>query len=114
MFLYFPPQGSHFYDEVQINGMDLLEDIFVRLFNFFLIIFLIMGDLNYTGNLPDFQVFDDNVHVLNEYKSAFDTYNLPRAPYDRHVTRLGQRFLSFCQLYAIYVLTGWLGHGRQR
>ena len=57
MFYVLTSTGFTFYDEVQINGMYLLEDIFVRLSSHFSDhYFLIMGDLNCrTGNVPDFQ-----------------------------------------------------------
>lgn len=57
--MYLPPQGSPFYDELQINGMDLFEDVFVTLFSQFSdCYFLTMGDLNCrTGNIRDFEIF---------------------------------------------------------
>ena len=74
-----------------------------------------MGDLNCrTGNLPDFQVFENNVHVFDEYENVFDTFNLPEVSSDRHVTSLGKRILSFCQLYAIHILNGRLGKDKDK
>ena len=72
-------------------------------------LFLIMGDLNCrTGNLPDFQIFENNVHILEEYEDVFDTFNEPRVSSDKHITSLGRRLLMFCKLYTIYTVNGRL------
>lgn len=109
--MYLPPQGSPFYDELQVNGIDLFEDVFVTLFSQFSdCYFLTMGDLNCrTGNLPDFEIFENNVDMLDQFEDMFDNFNEPRSSSDIHVTSLGRRLLSFCQLYSIYILNGRVG-----
>lgn len=99
MCLYLTPQGSHFYDEAQINGMDLLEDMYVgpstQLSDHYFLLNCCIG------NLPDFQILQNNVPILEEFENVFDTFNVPRVSFDKHVTSLGRWLLGFCQLYTI-------------
>ena len=45
--------------------------------------FLIKGDLNSRrGTLNDFELFENNVDILEEYENAFDTFELQRYSYE--------------------------------
>lgn len=82
----------------------LFEDVFVTLFSQFSDCYVLtMGDLNCrTGNLPDFEIFKNNVDTLDQFEDMFDNFNEPRSSSDIHVTSLGRRPLSFCYILFIF------------
>ena len=46
------------------------------------------GDLNSrTDTLNDFELFENNVDILEEYENAFDTFELQRYSYDNYAVK---------------------------
>ena len=71
---------------------------------------LLMGDFNCrTGNLKDFHEYENNVPLLEEFDSIFDTRISARTSCDQVITSPGRRLVEFCKTYGMYIINGRLG-----
>ena len=84
--------------------MLLLEDSLLTILAFLPDVYmLLMGDFNCrTGQLQDYYELLNNVAVLEEFDSIFDSYLTPRSSCDNVITRSGRRFIEFCKTYGTY------------
>ena len=84
VYAYLPTLGSPFYKQYQQYDIMLLKDyMLTALASLSDVYMLLMGDLNCrTGNLQDFYDLKNNVHVLEEFDSMFDSIKTTRVSCD--------------------------------
>ena len=71
-FVYLPPQGSPFYKHMERNGIDLLEDLYIKL-PIYDKYHIIIGDLNSrTGILKYYFEHEKYFKELEEYENILD------------------------------------------
>ncbi|MCG8032574.1 MAG: endonuclease/exonuclease/phosphatase family protein [Candidatus Thiodiazotropha taylori] len=111
-FVYIPPQGSPFYKNEDLTGIELLEHSFLSLpVNLSDFHFILGGDFNARGGERlDYVKVDSNISTFQEYFDIFDCGDIPaRKSCDKTVSSYGKDLLNFCKVYSMVILNGRCG-----
>lgn len=105
--VYFPPEMSPFYSNLEIEGFQELETMISESGDCEV---LLCGDFNArTGDLLEFTHYDDT-ELQDEFIDVLNNTDVPvRKNVDKSVNRFGRSLIKFCSEHSLFIGNGRCG-----